>query len=246
MCSFLLRYKTHIPIFNRVLQFLKFLLRIGINVDKCRLVMILCLAFILGACNFQEPAPFTATPRPPATDTPIPTHTPTVIPPTDTPVPSPTLPSDIWIDDTNVYELTVEHPISTEQAEWGSANEIIVLADGMVGGFVFTVEEVTDVWGPTRASGVSDPKNSITNNGSTRENPPGEYCIADYLPGYTPVKICRILAPEATQLDWITQYFAGPKTEVGISFKVGACNPKGCTAFLRISNIRLIYYTTSE
>jgi hypothetical protein len=216
----------------------------GMKVFKLKLVVFLPLMIILGACDFMVPAQPTPLPQPTKTHTPIPSSTATDIPPTETPLPSPTLPSDIWLD-TNSYELTVEHPADTEQREWATSNGIILPADGLVGGFVFTAEEINGVWAPAINKDVQG-GNSITKNSSTRENPLGEYCVSDYFSKYTPISVCQILAPQATQIDWITPYFAGPKSEVGVAFSVGGCDPKGCTAFLRITNIRLIYYSLPE
>jgi len=214
------------------------------TVSTFKLVIFLSIIVFLGACDFMVPAPPTPLPQPTKTHTPIPSSTATDIPPTETPLPSPTLPSDIWLD-TNSYELSVEHPANTEQREWSSSNGIVIPADGLVGGFVFTAEEINGLWASSKNKDVPG-GNSITNNSSSRDNPVGEYCVADYLPNYSPISVCQILAPQATQIDWITPYFAGPKTEVGVAFSVGGCDPKGCTAFLRITNIRLIYYSLPE
>ena len=212
--------------------------------SKLRRVILLSFVLLLCACNYQEAIPPSSTPLPTKTDTPTATSTITVIPPTETPKPSPTIPPDIWLD-TNSYELQVQHPASTAQPEWESKNEIIIPADGMVGGFVFTVSEVSGIWSPAVSQSV-EPANSILRSGSMRDNLAGEYCISDYFSKYNPLEVCQWLAPEATQLDWITPYFAGPKTEVGVAFNVGGCDPASCMAFLHLTNIRLIYFSLPE
>jgi len=213
-------------------------------VFNIKFIGLLSIALVLGACTFEEPAPPTSTSQPPKTNTPIPSSTATAIPPTETQMPTPTIPPNLWLD-SRQYELTVQHPASTAQPGWGTANEIIIPADGMVGGVVFTVEEFSDKWGSTFSLGVA-PENSLLKSVSSASNPPGLYCVSDYFPGFSPAEVCEILAPGATRLDWSAYHFAGPKTEVGVSFGVGSCHPASCTAFLRITNIRLIYYSVPE
>jgi hypothetical protein len=213
-------------------------------VSRFKWVFLLSGVLLLCACDYQAAIPPSSTPLPTKTETPTATSTITVIPPTETPTPSPTIPPDIWLD-TNSYELQVQHPASTAQPEWESVNEIIIPADGMVGGFVFTVSDVSGIWSPAVSQGV-EPANSILRSGSMRDSPPGDYCISDYFSNYNPLEVCQWLAPDATQLDWITPYFAGPKTEVGVAFNVGGCDPASCTAYLQLTNIRLIYFSLPE
>jgi hypothetical protein len=118
---------------------------------------------------------------------------------------------------------------------------MVVPAEGEVGGIVFNVDEYDVEWGSARSRSV-DNVNSIMTGASLRDYGTGAFCIADFILGYTPQQVCAVLAPGAQTHDWITPFFAGPKSEVGIAFTSGGCDPAACTATLRITGIRLIYY----
>ena len=205
------------------------------------LLICLILSFVLIGLTACGP---TTTPIPTSTNTPIPTNTPlpthTSPPPTETPIPSPTIPPDIWLD-SRQFELALKHPPNADYLEWDSTYEIVIPVDGYVGGVIFTVDKADINWGPKTSKSVPG-KGSITKDGSMRILPSGTYCISDYFKSYNPISVCDFLAPGSIQKDWITPYFAGYKTQVGVAFAIGGCKPSTCTVELVISNIQLIMY----
>lgn len=202
------------------------------------------IVYMVSACNSMTSPPPTSTAPPTSTNTAIPTNTDTPLPPSETPQPTPTIPTDIWLD-TREFDLTIEHPQDPDQQEWHSIGEIIVPVDGYVGGIVFTVDERTYVWGPATSLSVSS-GSSVMNSGSSRDFPTGTYCVADYFTSYNPDSACDLLAPGSIHKRWVTPYFAGYKSEVGIAFSIGSCSPKKCTVILKISGIKLIMYESPE
>jgi hypothetical protein len=201
--------------------------------------LLLIISFSALACSYlvqlsPSPIPASAT----ATLSPIPSAT--LIPPTDTPTPTPTPLSGIWLDD-RTFEIIVQHPQSTSQPDWKSYNEITIPVNAYVGGVVFMVEEINGRWGGAQSRSVPV-EESVMPAGSTHDLALGGYCVADYFMGYKPEEICASIAPGYQLLQWIRPYFAGYKTEVGVAFTVGDCNPATCSAYLKVGKIQLILY----
>ncbi len=201
----------------------------------------LFLLLVLSALACSYLVELSPTPIPPATATFSPQPSATIPPPTDTPpLPTATQLSGIWLDP-RMFEITVQHPLSTSQPDWKSYNEVVIPVDGYVGGAVFTVEETNGPWGGAQSQSVAR-ENSIMLTGSAYVMDLGNYCVADYFMGYEPEDICASVAPGYQPLLWITPYFAGYKTEVGVGFTTGDCNPAECTRYLKVGKIQLILY----
>jgi hypothetical protein len=212
---------------------------------KIRIYLMFLVVLIgLSACGPASTPPPTLTPLPSSTHTTIPTNTPlpthTPPPPTETPIPTPTIPPDIWLD-SQEFELTLHHPLDPNQSNWESIYEIVIPVDGYVAGVIFTVDESDITWGPAASLSVPG-KGSLLKLGSMRSYSSGSYCVSDYFLSYNPDSTCQILAPDSIPLNWITPYFAGKKTQVGVAFQIGGCDPAKCTVDLVISKIQLIMY----
>jgi hypothetical protein len=218
--------------------------RMGEKVSKRGLLPAFFLFLTLLSCGYLEPVSPSSTPAPLSSDTPAPVDTDTPLPPSDTPQPTPTLPTEIWLDPQE-YEITIQHPQSTAQPEWVSSSELKIPVEDFVGGVVFTVEEYNGIWG-TNSSSLVEPANSLTKDITSRDYPIGTYCISDYFAGFNPETACALIAPGAIVEQWIRPYFAGYKSEVGMKFTTGGCDPAFCLTTLKITGIRLILYKPEE
>ncbi|NIM92339.1 MAG: hypothetical protein GTO18_01310 [Anaerolineales bacterium] len=210
------------------------------------LIVIVSMAIACGAVVDETPPPL---PTSLPTETPIDTATPTFTPaptmtPTNTPEPTPTPFPGLWLD-TQVFELTLEYPPPTPGPGWIVGGEIVIPIDAEVGGVVFVVDEYQGIWGSLTSRSVGA-KESVMTDITIRDYGSGDFCVSDFFGGYEPERICEIVFPGSTTYRWITPYFAGHKTQVGVAFSTGGCDPNTCTTFLKISGIRLILYNSAE